>query len=200
MRLLYNVGVSDVKINLVNKFNEKILFRPENLLELTKKIYNVVKEKKELVLFKDYSLDLSRLGLFDEENLFYELEFPLIKEFLDYYKTHNNLEFLLVGTLQKRENNKDTYYLAKIIELFLKNKGIKCSIIKLEEDPTDLHKMINFYRNIIDEVDEINITTGTQIQSIALVLLSLKNNKRIIYKGWNKELEKWDLKEIMKNL
>jgi hypothetical protein len=200
MRILYNVGVSDVKIHLVNKYNEKILFRPENLLELTKTIYDKIKEKKDLVMFKDNKIDLSRLSLFKEDDLFYELEFQIIDEFLKYLNKSNDLSFILVGTLQREKNNKDTFYLAKIIEIFLENKGIKSEVIKLEEDPTDLKKMLLFYKSLIEKVDKINITTGTPIQSIALTILALKHNKKLFYKKWGKKLEEWDLNEIMKGI
>jgi len=198
MKILYNVGVSDIVFYLLNKFQEKQLFRPQNLYELTKQIYEKLKEADIKFDEERFSLDLSYLDIKFDDDIFYYVEFPLIK----YFKNFD--EFILIGTEQKNKDvnsSKDTYYLAKILEMVLKKLGKKVKIIKLSSNPTDLKEMINFYKKIIENEnpDYLNITTGTPIQSIAMSLLAYKNGKEITYKPWSnkEEIIIWNLRELL---
>jgi len=198
MKLVYNVGVSDIIFYLLNKHKERQLFRPNNLYELTKQVYEKIKEDDFKFDEKSFSVDLSYYDLKFDEEIFYYLEFPLIKYFLEFD------EFVLIGTEQKEKNlnsSKDTFYLAKILELVLKKLGKDVKIIKLQDNPVDLEKMVDFYEKILENEnpDFFNITTGTPIQSIAMSLIAYKNNKKIVYKPWseNSNLIKWNLKKII---
>lgn len=198
MKIVYNVGVSDVVFYLLNKYQERQLFRPNNLYELTKQIYEEIKDNEFKFDKESFSIDLSHFDIKFDEGIFYYLEFPLIKYFLEFD------EFILIGTEQKEKglnSSKDTFYLAKILELILEKLGKKVKVIKLEDNPVDLKKMIDFYKKILEEEnpDFFNITTGTPIQSIAISLLAYKNSKKIVYKPWSNDekLIKWDLKEMV---
>ncbi|MEO2154649.1 MAG: hypothetical protein ABGW69_02470 [Nanoarchaeota archaeon] len=199
MKIVYNVGVSDAIVYLLNKYKEKQIFRPNNLYDLTKTIFETLKDK-EFKLEENngkIGIDLSQFGLEFDNEIFYYLEFPLIQNFLEFE------EFILVGTEQKERNQnsaKDTYYLAKILELVLRKKGKKVKVIKLSNNPVELKAMFSFYKKIIEEEnpDYFNITTGTPIQSIAISLLAYKFDKKVVYKPWNnKGLEIWDIKKLV---
>ncbi|HIQ50395.1 MAG TPA: hypothetical protein EYH54_00315 [Nautiliaceae bacterium] len=70
MKLVYNVGVSDIIFYLLNKHKERQLFRPNNLYELTKQVYEKIKEDDFKFDEKSFSVDLSYYDLkFDEEKI-----------------------------------------------------------------------------------------------------------------------------------
>ncbi len=198
MKILYNVGVSDIIFYLLNKYNEKQLFRPNNLYDLTKMIYDELKNKEFKFDKEKFSIDLSNLSVRFDEEIFYYLEFPIIKYFMKFD------EFILIGTEQEKKDfnsAKDTYYLAKILELILSRLNKKVKVIKLQKNPVDLKEMVSFYKEIIKihNPDVLNVTTGTPIQNIALSLLAYKFDKKLIYKPWSKDdnIELWDLKELV---
>ncbi len=185
--LIYNVGVSDVRFIIKKKYKDEELFRPNNLYELTKKVYS--SDLKPIKKGFKCNVNLTNkkiLPIFGlEKRRIKEVHFDILLSFLNFFK-ESNFKIILLGTSQKPRDNKDTLYLSRILAKFLKSKQIPVEVVKITGNPTDLEYLLSFYSKLVKKYkkDELffNLTTGTPMQALALALLHKKIKSRLLYK------------------
>ncbi|MEM4396934.1 MAG: hypothetical protein QXR30_04745 [Candidatus Woesearchaeota archaeon] len=183
--LIYNVGVSDLRITVSYKYTEEEWFRINNLYEVSKKIFD-----EEEISYDDNKLVVENLDFTIKEDLkekkvkIKELRFEILDSFLDYF--NQNVKIILIGTNQNPNDVKDTIFVAKLMSKYLESKKIENEVLALDKNPTELEVLINFYTEILKNLkkDEIyvNLTTGTPMQALALALLSKNYKINYLYK------------------
>jgi len=181
--LVYNVGVSDIKFIALKRYKEEIIFRPDNLYELTKKIYSSELSQSKEGLNCNFIIKKKFLNISTREARIIEARFEILNSFL---KFKNFDKVVLIGTNQRPNDNRDTIYTARLMSKYLKRNNIDNEVIQLKENPTDLPELIKKYSDILNRFKKnhlfFNITTGTPIQSLTLVILSPKFGAKLLYK------------------
>ena len=190
--LIYNVGVSDLRITVSYKYNEEEWFRINNLYEVSKKIFN-----EGVISYDDNKLDVENLDFTIKEDLkekkvkIKKLRFEILDSFLNYF--NQNVKIILIGTNQNPNDVKDTLFVAKLMSKYLESKKIQNEVLALDKNPTELEVLINFYSEILKNLknDEIyvNLTTGTPMQALALALLSKNYKINYLYKPMKEEVK-----------
>ncbi|MEM1988970.1 MAG: hypothetical protein QXS41_03985 [Candidatus Woesearchaeota archaeon] len=190
--LIYNVGVSDLRITVSYKYNEEEWFRINNLYEVSKKIFNEGE-----ISYDDNKLVVENLDFTIKEDLkekkvkIKKLRFEILDSFLNYF--NQNVKIILIGTNQNPNDVKDTLFVAKLMSKYLESKKIQNEVLALDKNPTELEVLINFYSEILKNLkkDEIyvNLTTGTPMQALALALLSKNYKINYLYKPMKEEVK-----------